>query len=822
MNLHITNIVTSWSTQENSQTIRLYGRTPDNDEEVVEVFGFDDYFYAATQELQEAGERLANHDSVKRVEVDGYESLRGNEVGKVTLNSYYDKGDVADTLDDTYESDVFVTNRFRIDLGIHSGVEVAGTQVHYSELEPCEFTTDERILTFDIETDDRGEFPEMGEKRILSITAHDSYSGEYHGFIDADGRLLNAIFPDGKPEGFDAVHYDESERQMLARFSEWVSQHGFDIITGWNIEDFDCPYLYARMEKVGLNPETMSREGYAKLTSKGNARLKGHSIHDMLLAYKMTTHGELRSHKLEDVAQEELDEGKIQHDDESIWEMYQHDPDKLMRYNLKDVRLVVGIEAEAGVLSFKKKLRNEVGVDLEGTTANNQYIEMMARRKLKELGLVGPDATYEKRAEKYEGGYVFDAYTGVTQNVVGVDLASLYPYTMFMFNASPETKADPSDDNVAVAPTGVAFDLENDGIFKQLIDDAIGLKSDYKELRNQAEPGTEEHAEYKEQYSVSKTITNSVYGVTGWEYFFLYDEEVAEAVTTAGQAAIRATEEHINGETPGDVIYGDTDSNYMELPSEWDRDRCIAEAQAICTELNDEVYPALAEEHGIPGEESLWDIEVEAYMERFFQAGQKKFYAYLCTWLDGKKCEPKVSIKGFGSQRSDSALLTKELQEEILKLILHGADESEIGELIHEAANEVSAPSPDWERIGIPGGLSKELDNYAWTDGTPQGAQPRAAFYCNAINDTNLGGGSKPMRVYLNERFPPIEDWEHGAIDVMGFEEPSQVPDWAEVDSNRMVETIVLRPMRGILDAIGMDVEAAAKRQRQTGFAQFA
>lgn len=806
---------------ENSQTINLYGRTADGSETVVEVFGFDDYFYVDSDELRERGGMLSTHDSVKSVDVDGYESLRGNKVGKVTLNSYYDKGDVADNFENTYESDVFITNRFRVDLGIHSGVVVADTQVHYSELEPCEFTTDDRILTFDIETDDRGEFPEPGEKRIISIAAHDSYTDEYIGFIDTDGRPIAEVFPGGKPEGFDAVHYDTSERQMLARFSEWVSERGFDIITGWNVEEFDCPYLYARMEEVGVDPETMSREGYAKLTSKGNARLKGHSIHDMLLAYKMTTHGELRSHALEDVAQEELDEGKIQHDDESIWEMYQNDADKLMRYNLKDVRLVVDIEAEAGVLSFKKKLRNEVGVDLEGTTANNQYIEMMARRKLKELGLVGPDATFNKRDEKYEGGYVFDAYTGVTQNVVGVDLASLYPYTMFMFNASPETKADASDDNVAVAPTGVAFDLENDGIFKQLIDDAIGLKSDYKQLRNQAEPGTEEHAEYAEQYSVSKTITNSVYGVTGWEYFFLYDEEVAEAVTTAGQAAIRATEKHINYNTSGEVIYGDTDSNYMELPSEWDRDRCIEEAQAICTELNNEVYPALAEEHGIPGEESLWDIEVEAYMKRFFQAGQKKFYAYLCTWLDGNECEPKVSIKGFGSQRSDSALLTKQLQEKILKLILNGADESEIGELVHEAANEVSARSPDWERIGIPGGLSKELDSYAWTNGTPQGAQPRAAFYCNEINDTDIGAGSKPKRVYLNERVPPVEDWEHGAIDVMGFDEPTHVPEWADVDSQRMIETIVHKPMRGILDAIGMDVEAAAKGQTQSGFARF-
>ncbi len=818
MKQYVTNIVTSRSEKNNRQAINLYGRAEDGSAETISVHGFKDYFYAAADEVRANEQTLLSHEKVDSFGEGGHESLFGETVSKIVLNDYYSKREVASIFDNSFESDVFVTNRFRIDTELFTGVEVPSNACHVDEIEPIDFVTEPRILTFDIETDDRGAFPELGEKRIISISAHDSYSDEYHGFIDTDGRSVAQVFPLGKPDGLDAQHYDSSESLMLERFAEWVSSYSFDIITGWNVEKFDCPYLVARMEKLGLSTDKLSREGYTKITSRGDARIKGHSIHDMLLAYKMTKRSELRSYSLDAVAEEELGEAKLDHTGESIWEMYQDDCDKLMRYNLKDVSLVVAIEEQAGVLGFKESLRNEVGVDLEGTTANNQYIEMMARRKLWEIGRVGPDATYEDKDAMYEGAYVFDAYTGVTQNVVGVDLSSLYPYTMAMINASPETKT--SGPGVS-CPNGATFDLAEDGIFKQLIDDAIGLKSDYKALRNQHEAGTEEYDVYSEKYDVSKTITNSVYGVAGWERFFLYDEAVAEAVTLMGQTVIKATQKYINDETLGEVIYGDTDSNYVRFPEEWSKDRCLEEAEKIASELNEQVYLDLAEEYGIPRDDCLWNIEVESYMERYFQAGQKKFYAYLCTWKDGQDCEPKISISGFGSQRSDSAMLTKRLQEEVLEMILHGASTEQIGKAVHEAAVSITPVDPDWESIGIPGGIGKELSQYAWTNGSPQGAHPRAAFFSNEINDTDYGGGSKPMRVYLKDVTPPIDGWDYGQIDVFAFEENGDMPEWAVLDANRMTETLITKPMDKILSAIDIEVAAAMKGQTQTGLAAF-
>lgn len=765
-----------------------------------------------------------------KVEESGYESLYGDELGRIEIRNHWNMKEVASLFSETFQTDPYLTNTARVEWGLFTGVEAPAYEVHYSELEPIDFTVPTRVMTFDIETDDRGEFPDLGEKRILSIVAHDSYTNEMVAFIDLAGRSVAEAFPKGKPEGIDAVHYDKDERRMLIRFACWVQETSPDVVTGWNIEDFDIPYLLARMDVLDVNADRMSREDYARVSDRGHARMKGHSIHDMLIAYKSTKRGELRSFSLDAVAEVELGEQKLDHTGESIYEMWTDDVDKLLRYNAKDVRLVVEIDREAGVLDFKQALRHEIGVDLEGTTANHEFIDMMARRKLHEKGLIAPDAKYVEKEEKYEGAYVFPPYTGVAENVIGMDLSSLYPMTMAMLNASPEVVLPSGADDdgwydskgtlipgiVAKAPNGARFRLEEDGILKELVDDAIDLKADYKEMRDSFEAGTTEYEEASEKYDVNKTKTNSVYGVAGWERFFLYDERVAEAVTTMGQTVIKATQEYIDEHTVGEVVYGDTDSNYVKFPSEWSKERCLEEAFKITEELNNEVYPELAEQHGVPAEDNRWNIEVESYMERYFQAGKKKRYAYLCTWKDGQDCKPKVSIAGF--TRSDISMLTKDLQDEILDMILHGATEIEIGQKIHAAAQEIAPSGADLDRIGIPGGISKPLEEYAWTRGSPQGAHPRAAWYSNCLLGTNFGSGSKPKRIYVK---PFAEDGFDEKIDVLAFEEAASVPQSVRLDTSRMTQALIVNPLGKILDAIDVDVDAAIKNQLQTGLSKF-
>ena len=831
----------------NDTIIVLYGRNPREPEIRYEIraLNFSPYFYAPGDEVSENEDFLLEQECIRRIEYPEAEAfLKDTTLAKIYPRYPQDTREARELVPDAHAADVPFTNRFRIDTGIRDVVEVPdppdGERVircDWHEVEPVEEPEGgfpgltPRVCTLDIEVDDRNEgFPELGEERILSIVAHDSYNDEVVGFIDLDGRTIEECFPEGCPDGLDEVRCEPTERRMLIAFRSWFQEVDPDIVTGWNADDFDIPFIIERMSKLeGLNENALSPLGWAG--HGHNVRIKGRTVYDLLKVYKANSFTELRSYSLDDVAQEVLGAEKIQFDG-TFYDLYDEDPTKFLEYNERDVDLAVRINREADVIQFRDTLRREVGVDFEESYNANSFIEMLCRRKLFEDDVIPPTANYEGD-EDYEGAHVFDAYEGVAENVVGIDLASLYPYTMAMLNASPETKLSeddrlPAGTPVAEAENGARFRLDEDGLFKELIDDTLSLKATYKEKR-QAADSDAEYEKWDKKYLTAKTIVNSLYGTAGWEFFFLYDKDVASAVTLTGQAVIKRTAEYVESQDYS-VLYGDTDSTYITFDNGWSREKCLDAARELCHELNEVVYPELAEDMGVPAEDNLWDIEVEAYMERFFQAGKKKRYAYLTTWKDGRELDnPKISVTGFSSRRSDSAKLTKETEEQVLDAILHGNQDA-VGTIVFEAAQEIISTEVDWDRIGIPGGLNNKIDParagedgyYAFSEGGyPQDAHPRAVWNANKILDVEIETSDKPKRVYLEPRtFSRVQR----KIDVIAFNEASDlanVEDKLRVDAARMTNVTLIRPLEEILHAVGVDPDAAVRGQQQTGFGAF-
>lgn len=828
MKLLVTN--TEAVTDENSKTttIHLYGRDENENRHHVEVTGFQPYFYTESYYVEgresdylgDAGIVEIDHDT------DFLPFGESGDVSRVITESPKGMKNAASLFPTHYEADVKPTRRFRIDTGVEDWCEVPAENCSIEDVEPIEAPVDidpkTRIVNFDIEVDDRGGFPEPGEKRITSIVAHDNYSDEYIGFIDGDNRAIEDMFPNGKPEEVDALHVEPDEKRMLIKFGCWVAERDPDLLTAWNV-DFDAPYVIERMKNVGTSPNRLSPLGEAYTNYFDEAKIKGRSVYDLLQAYKNNSWGELRSYSLDYVAGAELGASKIHHD-EGYFQMFEEDPELLVNYNARDVRLAHGINEEAGVIEFRDNLRKQIGVDFEDTVNNYQFIEMMARRKLRERGEVGPTAD-PSDAEKYEGGFVMEPYTGVARNVMGIDVESLYPWTMFMLNASPDTKID-EDRAIAEgipyskAPNGVCFRLDRDGLFKTLVKDALDLKEGFRDLKNAAKPGSVEEALYAVKYQVSKTITNSIYGVIGWDRFFLYDRDTAEAVTLAGQAVVKASGKYVDDHTDADVIYGDTDSNYISFPTEWVQERCVTAAHVICNELEESIYPPLAESMNIPAEDCEWRIDPEMFAPRFLQWGKKKKYAYSATWKEGMEPDavmdtPDVAIKGSAAKRSDASRLTRDTEKKIIHAVLDGR-EDEIQGLVFEAAKKIDPESPDWDAIGIPGGIRQELDEYD----SPT-AHVRAAKNANTLLGTEFGKASKPMRCYIRPAyFDAVED----QIDVIGYEDSEDlrpIKDRLTVDAGKMTDTLLVNPMGEMLEAVGVDVDAAVAGQNQTGLGAF-
>jgi len=380
---YVTNTETIYSSYDdpfNGIAVRIYARTRDNEPKVITATGFDPYFYvlASEQHTLKTGE----HKDLERYEETNVVPLEDRfaditpgreqrELVKVIASHPGAIPKLSDHWDMTWGADVAFTNRFRIDKDIRSGVRVdLGDSdpddyhviVDHNQVEPIEMmNVDPRVCVFDIETDDRDSgFPEPGDARILSIVAYDSYDDEYTAFIDLDGESIESKFGlDNEAESLsdlgiteaDQLKFERNERRMLISFASYVSSKDPDIIGGWNSGDsnadgFDLPHLISRMREAGANPDRLSRENYVDLDHYGDdwkTEIRGRSTYDFMDAWASTKFTEPDSRKLDRVAEDTLDDAKIEHPNLGYFEMYDENPVLFLNYNGKDVRLNVEI-----------------------------------------------------------------------------------------------------------------------------------------------------------------------------------------------------------------------------------------------------------------------------------------------------------------------------------------------------------------------------------------------------------------------------------------------------------------------------------------------
>lgn len=909
--LYITNTETLYpsNTDYNEVVIRLYGRTEDNVAKTITVQGYEPYFYAPAEEESEVPQ--AEVEDIKRYEETDFTPLRdrfahrtpwqdAQELVKVVVERPGDIPGVSDHFSKTWAADTIFTERFRIDKDIRTGVRVPTSSesnhltVDHEDIEPVEMTdVAPRTVTLDIETDDRDTgFPDPGDARILSIAAHDSYEQETVVFLDLDGQSFETFFDlnaeqaellaenefsldDLGLEHVDELNFEANERRMLIAFASWVSDHNPDLLCGWNSADdatdgFDFPHLIERMAAVNAQPGRLCRDDGVEVKPQGQVHIGGRSVYDLMDGWEDTKFTNPRSTRLEYVAGEALDDAKIEHSEMGYYEMYDEDSVTFTDYNAKDTKLTVDITEAENILGFKKRLKDMIGVDWERTHENNEFIEMSVRRKCHEHNLVMLTSYDNEHVQKalesgddgvnYEGAWVGTAFSGVRVNVAGVDLASLYPMTQWMLNASPDTRIDRAkafkhDIPHVVAENGQTFRDDVDGIIRELVDEYHQVKREFKQERNAADYGTATWNEAAEAYNVTKTIYNSYYGYSGWDKSPLYNPRDAAAITLTGQRVIKRTAEYISEEAVEgvEVIYGDTDSNYLQFPNNWGQIETLEYAEGLCETLTEEIYPDLCSSFNIPAENNRWEIEVEMRAERMFQAGSKKQYAYLKTWDEGDPHEKvvgtdtpaseldwsgdeygKFDVTGFPCVKSNFSLITKETQEEILEAIVRGRDNSEVASILHDAAAGIDAADPDWERLGMPQGLGKKLDAersyhddyYTFTNGTPKGAHPRGAYFANQLLDVDYGDGSNPLRAYIRPSVQAHDaNGDSVAPTVIGYEterDLEPIADELKMDVPKMQEKVLRNPMEDVFNAIGEDVDAALEGQMQSGLEAFA
>jgi DNA polymerase II len=557
-----------------------------------------------------------------------------------------------------FEADVRFAYRYLIDRGIRGAMTIEGKAEHHARLgrvyrnpvlTPCHWVPHLKVLSIDIETSLDGE-------QVLSIALH----------TPKFARVLllhHQVFDHAEP-----VH---SQRGLIHRFVEYVQELDPDVITGWNVVDFDLAVL-ARVAHshgvrltVGRTDDEFARRQDSSFTRESRAIVYGRLVLDALSLMR-GAFIRLQDYKLETAAQAFLGRGKLitgDHRGAEIQALYEKDPQRLVDYNLQDARLVTEILEHTGLIDLAVERSLLTGMPLDRVSAAIASVDSLYLGALRKRGVVAPSVAAEHREANITGGYVMESRPGLYRNVLVFDFKSLYPSIIRTFNLDPLTRLDARvpdavGEPVLVAPNGARFRRDVRGILPELVD----ALAEEREAAKSAQQSVKSNA--------IKILMNAMYGVLGAGASRLFFPEVANAITHFGQLLIRLAA-GFAAERGYAVIYGDTDSLFLDS-AESDPERALALGERLRVEIGEAVGAAVRERFAC---ESFLELEFEKLYRRFFlpevrsgKVGSKKRYAGVLRDADGSE---RIEFVGLESVRRDWTELSKHFQNGLLDLVFH-------------------------------------------------------------------------------------------------------------------------------------------------------
>jgi DNA polymerase, archaea type len=770
-----------YSTEDGLPVIHIFGRDDHGEAKRLDVTGFRPYFFVSTT----SSALKALPSSVERDLTMDYTTIKGEPCTKLWVKSPSDVRNIRDKFVH-YEADIVFTNRFQIDTKLKSGVSFPGDYCcDYQDLKPVDVDYPTKTCIVDIECSDKNGWPDSAKDPIICITCYDSFDQRYTSFLlvdNMDTAISELEANDPLPSGcfnpdFHAICLFTNETSMLKSFAQYIKSRDPDVLTGWNFTGFDMPYILGRFSALHISAESLAR-----ISGKVGDRVavRGRQIFDLLLGYKRMHLTQKESYRLDAIAFEELGRRKIHF----TGKVSGLSPSKLLEYNFVDVELCVGLEKKDEIVGFHIEIAKYVGCSLDKTLNSMPIIDTYILRKAHGRYVL-PSKTNTEGGEEFEGAAVFEPKKGLHENVIVLDLKSLYPMIMMTGNMSPDTK-DPKGE--IVTPIGVRFRKKPDGLVREIQAEFLNERDSMKAKRNTFKFGSRDYKLMDMKQNVVKVLMNSYYGVSGNSKFRLYDREIGASITAVGREILEHGKKLIQS-MGYEVAMGDTDSAFVITRAKT-KEEAITIARQLEKMLNDS-YPAFAKKC-LNADVSYFSVKFEKFYSRFFSGGRKKRYAGLLSWKEGKDVN-EIDIVGFEIKRSDTPVVTKKAQKLLMEKVLKGENYEDIRKEIREILKNYRAGKYSLDEIGIPGGIGKALEDYDTKD-----AQVRGAEYANKHLGANFGKGSKPKRIYLKAVPPGYEK-----TDVICFEYGDQVPLGFVVDMDVMLEKTLQKPLERIMEGLG-------------------
>ena len=363
------------------------------------------------------------------------------------------------------------------------------------------------IVTIDIEVACENGFPnpEQAIEPLLSITVKNHQNKKF--VVWGVGKFNNTR---------DDVTYIEceNEKHLIQEFLVFWENHLPDVITGWNTEFFDIPYLCNRIKNLcgedeikRLSPwrNVFSRDIYQMGRKHEVYDIQGISHLDYFDLYRKFTYTNQESYRLDHIAYVELGEKKDENPYEIFREWYTKDFQSFIEYNIMDVEIVDKLEDKMKLIELCLTMAYEAKVNYMDVLGSVKYWDVLIYNYLRGKNIVIPQKRKSDKSDKFEGAYVKDPQVGMHKWVMSFDLNSLYPHLIMQYNISPETlvgqekvkgmsvdklldkKIDTSIlKGATLTPNGALFKTTKRGFLPEIMQTMYDDRVKYKKLTLQA------------------------------------------------------------------------------------------------------------------------------------------------------------------------------------------------------------------------------------------------------------------------------------------------------------------------------------------------
>ena len=713
-----------------------------------------------------------------------------------------------------------------------------------------------KLVTLDIETTSEQGFPDVEScvEEILAITIQDYTTKQI---------VTWGSKPFKNTRNDVTYHHCPTEYELLTSFINYWMQDVPDVITGWNIQLFDIPYICKRLQRV-LGEKLMKRFSPWGLVSEGEVHIMGrtHITFDVggvtqldyLDLYKKFTYKAQESYRLDYIAKVELGQQKLDHSEfDTFKDFYTKGWQKFIEYNIIDVELVDRLEDKMKLIELALTMAYDAKVNYNDVFYQVRMWDTIIYNYLKKRNIVIPPKNRSSKSEKYAGAYVKEPKPGRYDWVVNFDLNSLYPHLIMQYNISPETLCEARHPSVtvdrllseqeviegeyAVCANGAQYRKDVRGFLPELMDKMYGDRVVFKKKMIQAKKDYEkkpskalekEIARCNNIQMAKKISLNSAYGAIGNQYFRYYKLANAEAITLSGQVSIRWIENKMNAylnkilktEDVDYVIASDTDSIYLNLgplvevvykDREKDVESIVSFLNKVC-EMEFEKY--------IESSYETLAKYVNAYDQKMFMKREniadrgiwtaKKRYILNVWDSEGVRYEePKLKMMGIEAVKSSTPAPCRTMIKDALKIMMNGTEEDVI-HYIDECRKKFKSLPP--EDISFPRSASNvekyKAHSTIYAKGTPIHIRGALLFnhYVKKHKLDNkyslIQNGEKIKFCYLKK---PNIIHENIISFIQDF--PHEIGLDKYIDYDLQFEKSFLEPLKIILDAIGWNVE---------------